>query len=219
MRLIGLTVKRILEISFLFYFSLLFFYLKELPFPLVFLLLPFLFLLFLFLVLKNKEEKQLLFQLYSLLLPLESNMKLGLSFINAWQKAVKDLDSERMRRKIQKLTEILQFQKSFCYPDKDVQHFIKDLMIICQSANPLKRLKNLQRKIRIEQTFYVKTRRALLQTRIQSGILTFFYLGLLIWTLTAYGRQYMSLVFISFLFFSVGLIWIFKTGRQMKWSV
>ena len=160
-----------------------------------------------------------MFQLCSLLIPLESRMKWGLSFINAWQQGLEDLKSEKIKSKIQKITECLKFQSEFHYPDKEVENFIKDLMSIHRSPNPLKRLQHLQRKVRIEQAFQIKSKRALLQVRIQSGILSLFYFGLLAWTIRAHGSQYTLLITISFLFFCIGLFWIIKTGRTMKWSV
>ena len=51
-------------------------------------------------------------------------------------------------------------------------------MIVHQSSSPLKKLQHLQRKVKIEQSFHIKSKRALLQIRIQSGILSLFYFGL-----------------------------------------
>ncbi|MCY4320979.1 MAG: hypothetical protein OXC37_01035 [Bdellovibrionaceae bacterium] len=147
-------------------------------------------------------------------------MKSGLSFINAWQKSLKEVKSKKFKDKLQVFTQIFQYQKEFHYPeDKQVELFIKDLILIYNSTNPLKRLQCLKRKIKVELAFRVKSQRALLQVRVQSGILCFFYTGLLIWTITVHGQKYLSLIFISLSLFIVGLIWILKTGNQMKWSV
>ena len=217
--LITLNSQWILEIFSLFYFLFVFFCFKTFYFSIIFLLFPLILLLFLFVFLKRQEERDLLVHIYSLLIPLESQMKLGSSFINAWQKSLKELKSRKIQSRVQKITEILKFQDQFHYPDKEIQNLIKDLMIIHQSPNPLQRLKHLQRKVRIEQTFRLKSKRTLLQIRSQSGILSLFYFGLLTWTITAYGSQYIHLIVISFLFFFIGLLWILKTGRTMKWSV
>ena len=217
--LISLKGRRGLEFLFLIYFLFLIFYLKNIRFSFLFCLLPLILILLLLGLLKKQEEKNLFFQLSSLLLPLESQMKLGLSFINAWQKGLEDLKSEKIRNKIQKITEILKFQNGFYCSDKKIENFVKDLMHIHQSSNPLKRLQHLQRKVRIEHSFQLKSRRALFQIRIQSGFLSLFYLGLLAWTSLSYGSQYIHLILISLLFFCIGLFWIFKTGKKMKWSV
>ena len=219
LNLISLIGRKALEYFFLFYFIFMFLYLKNFQILLIFFLLPLIFLLFLLIFLRKREEINLLSQLISLLIPLEARMKLGLSFINAWQKGLEELKLERTRVKIQKVTEILKFQTNFSYPDKEIENFIKDLMIIHQSSNPLKRLKHLKRKIKIEQSFHIKSKRALLQVRIQSIVLCVFYFGLLAWTIIAYGSKYTQLIVISFLLFFIGLFWIFKIGRKMKWSV
>ena len=219
LKIITLNIKKILEIFFLFYFSFAFFYFKNSSFSIVFFVFPLILLLFLFVFFKKQEEKNLLCQLYSLLIPVESQMKLGLSVINAWQKSLEELKSEKAKDKAKKITDILKFQKEFHYPDKEIENFIKNLIIIHQSSQPLQRLKHLQRKVKVEQSFRIKSKRVLFQIRIQSSVLSLFYFGLLAWTITAYGNQYIYLVLVSFLFFCTGLLWIFKTGRKMKWSV
>ena len=217
LHLISSKLKKGLEFLLLFYFTFVIFYLN---FSIIFLLIPCFSMLFLFFFLKKLEEKKLLFQLCSLIPILESGMRSGLSFLNAWQKALKEIKLKKIKNKLQDFTQVFQYQKEFRYPaDKKVELFIKDLALIYQSSNPLKRLEYLKRKVKIELAFQVKSQRALLQVRIQSGILCFFYVGLLIWTTTAYGQKYTSLILSSLFLFIIGLIWILKTGRKMKWSV
>ena len=218
--LISIKANRILKLLLLLYFLFIIFYAKQSSLSIIFFLFPCSFILFLLFFLKRREEKKLFFQLCSLILPLESGMKSGLSFLNAWQKSLEEIKSKKIKDKLKDFTQVFQFQKKFHYPeDKQVELFIKDLSLIYQSPNPLKRLQHLRRKVKIELTFRIKSQRALLQIRIQSGILCFFYIGLLAWTITAHGQKYISLILSSLLLFIIGLIWILKTGRQMKWSV
>ncbi len=219
LHLITQNGRRILEFFLLFYFLFVFLLQKSLVFSLFLFLIPLIFTLILFIFLKKQEEKNFLSQLCSLLLPLESQMKSGISFINGWQKAQAELKSEKIRTKVQNITEILKFQQKFHYPDKDVENFVQDLRLIHQSAHPLQKLKHLKRKVKIEQSFQIKSKRALLQIRIQSGILSLFYFGLLAWTVTAHSGKYIHLIAFSFILFFSGLLWIFQTGRKMKWSV
>lgn len=219
LRLITLSGRRALEIFLLFYFLFVFFWFKNPSFSLFLFGFPLILLLFLFVFLKKREERDLLYKLHSLLIPLESQMKLGSSVVNAWQKSLEELKSQKAKDKAKKITDILKFQNEFYSPDKEIENFIRDLITIHQSAQPLQRLKHLQRKIKVEQSFRIKSKRALLQIRIQSIILSLFYFGLLTWTITAHGNQYIHLILVSFLFFCTGLLWIFKTGRKMKWSV
>ena len=217
--LISFQIKKILERILIFYFLFVFLCFKDIPFSIFFFLIPFFFFFFLFFLLKKQEEKKLLSQLYSLLIPLESQMKLGLSFINAWQRGVDELPKGKVRHKLQKITEILKFQKAFCYQNRNIESFVEDLSLIYQSSSPLKRLNQLQRKVKVEQSFRIKSKRTLLQTRIQAGLLSVFYLGLLAWTVLAYGKKYSHLILLSLLFFSIGFFWIIQTGRKMKWSI
>ena len=220
LNIIPLTIKRSLEILLLFYFLFVAFYVKYSTFSIIFFLFPCFSILFLLFFLKKQEEKNLLFQLCSLIPSLESGMKSGLSFINAWQKSLKEIKLEKIKDKLQDFTQVFQYQKEFHYPiDKKVELFIKDLILIYKSSNPLKRLQYLKRKVKIELAFQTKSQRALMQVRIQSGLLCFFYIGLLIWTITAYGQKYISLILSSLLLFIIGLTWILKIGRKMKWSI
>ena len=219
LNLASIKTKRALELLLLFYFLFIIFYAKQSDSSILFLLFPCAFILFLFFFLKKQEEKNLLFQLTSLILPLESKMKSGLSFFNAWQQSLLDVRSKKIKDKLSRFTQVFQYQKEFHYPeDKQVELFIKDLILIYQSPQPLKRLQHLRRKVKIELAFRIKSQRALMQVRIQSGILCFFYIGLLAWT-AGHGPKYTSLILSSLLLFIIGLIWILKTGRQMKWSV
>lgn len=218
--LISKKIKQSLEILIVFYFLFMISYTNQSVFSIILFLSPFCFIIFLCVFLKKQEEKKLFFQLCSLILPLESGMQSGLSFLNAWQKSLEGIKSKQIKDKLTSFTQVFQYQKEFHYSeDKQVNLFIKDLILIYQSSNPLKRLQHLRRKVKVEMAFRIKTQRALLQVRIQTGILCCFYIGLLVWTLTAHGQKYTSLILSSLFLFIIGLIWILKTGRKMKWSV
>ena len=218
--LISIKTKKTLEFLLLFYFLFIIFNKEQSIFSIILFLFPCCFIFFMCFFLKKQEEKKLFFQLCSLILPLESGMKSGLSFINAWQKSLKEIKSKTIKDKLKNFTQVFQYQKEFHYPeDKQVDLFIKDLILIYKSSNPLKRLQHLRRKVKIEMAFRIKSQRALLQTRIQTAVLCFFYIALLAWTITAHGKKYTSLILSSFFLFSIGLIWILNTGRKMKWSV
>ena len=218
--LISIKTKKSLEFLLVTYFLFMISYINQSDFSIIFFLFPCVFIFFLCFFLKKQEEKKLFFQLCSLILPLESGMKSGLSFLNAWQKSLEEIKSKKIKDKLENFTQVFQYQKEFHYPeDKQVDLFIKDLILIYKSSNPLKRLQHLRRKVKIEMAFRIKSQRALLQVRVQTGILCCFYIGLLAWTITAHGQRYTSLILISLFLFVVGLIWILKTGRKMKWSV
>ena len=157
--------------------------------------------------------------LYKILSPLISQMKLGFGFLDAWKRSVKDVENPLIARQLQEVSDILHFQKPFFHSRKEVKEFVNHLNQARYSSQPLKRLKQLHEKIKIEQVFHRKALRVLMQLRLQSSILSCLYLSVLVWTLLSSGLRHLNLLFSSFLLFSIGLFWIFKTGRRMKWSL
>ena len=213
---ISLKLRRLIEMILIFYFLGILFWLKLF----YFLILPCFLLLGTLVFLKYEKEKNLFYQLYDLLLPLESAMKSGMSFLNAWEKAVSKSCSKAQKNKLEELTEVLKFQNRFLYPEnKNIERFMTELLSIKESPQPLKRIYHLRRKLRIEMIFKTKANRALLQIRAQSFILCIFYAGLLINTLIVYKQKNLSLILTSLIFFIIGLIWIFTSGRNIKWSI
>ena len=215
---VSLRWKFLLEIFILLYFLILYLVLKGFSFISLCLPLPFVALLLLYFFFKRREEKDLLDCLFSLTSHLEVRMKQGLSFIHAWEKALDELKGVK-RNKMQKITQILKFEGRLQHPDKEIENFVKDLILIHQSSNPLQRLQHLQRKLRLERSFKMKSKRALFQIRLQSGLLSIFYFSLLLWSFIGYGMRHIGMAVVSLLLFSLGFFWILKTGRKMKWSV
>lgn len=213
---ISLKAKRGFDIILGFYFLGTFFFFKSS----YLLILPCLFILMALLLLKHEKEKQLFQKVCDLLIPLESAMKSGMSFLNAWEKALKEPGLEAQKNKLEELTGVLKFQNHFVYPEnKNMERLMTELLSIKQSPQPLKRIHHLRRKLRVEVFFKTKAKRALMQIKAQSFILCFFYLGLLINTLVVYKQKSASLILGSLVLFSIGLIWIFNSGRRIKWSI
>ena len=178
------------------------------------------FLLFIgFFIWQRNKDKAFVLALYKILPSLISQMKLGFSFLDAWQRSLKDVENRFIARKLQEVSDILRFQRPFLHPQKEVTEFVNHLNQARNSSQSLKRLKQLQEKIKVEQVFYRKSARVLMQLRLQSGVLSFLYLSILIWTVVSSQMKHLDLILLSFFFFSIGLFWIFKTGRRMKWSL
>ena len=213
---IALKIKRFIEMILILYFLITILFFKS-CFLLMF---PCLFLVSCLLFLKYKKEKQLFEQLCTLLIPLESAMKSGRSFLNAWEKTLKESSPKAQKKKLEEWTEILKFQSRFNYPEnKNIERLMTELLSIKQSSQPLKRISHLRRKLRVEMIFKTKAKRALMQIKAQSFILCVFYLGLLINTLVVYKQKNLSLILSSLILFTIGLIWIFSSGRTIKWSI
>ena len=205
---------------FLFSFSLFSFSLAR-PFPhsFIFLALPALFLLSFAFCLQKQKRQTLFERMRDLLIPVSAKMKLGSGFMDAWEKSAAEMDKRGIQEEILKISEALLFQKNFQHPDKRIEDILHHLSAVRSSPHPLKRLKHLEQKLKTEQAFYRKAGQVLLQLRIQSGVLSCLYFGLLIWTLIFYGSKYSALMLSSFFCFATGLFWILKTGRKMKWSL
>ncbi len=207
--------KQILLFLLSFYFIFGFFFVSKV----LYFLFPIFFLLSFLWFLKNRKYKILYAHLHNLLHDLSSQMKLGLSFTSAWQKSIKDVEQTEVYKQLLDISEILQFERHFQHPNQSITNIVQELIAIKKSPQPLKKLNLLEQKVKIEQSFYRKANQVLFQLRIQSSVIAFLYLSLLIWTLIIYGTKYSTLMIISFVCFSLGLFWIFKTGRKMKWSL
>ena len=167
----------------------------------------------------QNKDKRLLLALYKMLPLIISQMKLGLGFLDAYIKAIKDVKEKEIALKLQDILEALRFQKPFSYPHPEIRGLIQNLSEARNHPQPLRRLLQLKEKIKIEEAFFRKSARVLFQLKLQSAVLSFLYLCLLIWTIRSGGWERPRLILLSFFFFSLGLFWIFKTGRKIKWSL
>lgn len=182
-------------------------------------LLPVMFLFAGWVVLQKQTARSHLLVLYNMVPSLISQMKLGFSFPDAWERIIKDMENKKETLWLQEVLNTLRFQKSFSCSHKYIKELVEYLNQARLSAQPLKKLKQLNEKIKIERLFYRKAARVLMQLRLQSGILGVLYLAVLIWTINSTGLRHKDLILFSFFLFFIGLFWIFKTGRRMKWSL
>ena len=168
---------------------------------------------------QKQKEKRVLQELYKFLPSLIAQMKLGFGFLDAYQRSLKNMENKELICKLQDILYTLRFQKHFSHPKKEIKEFVYHINQARLSPQPLKRLNQLHEKIKIEQLFHRKSSKILLQLKLQSGILSFLYFSLLLWTILFSGLKHLLLILLSFFFFFIGLVWIFKTGRKMKWSL
>ena len=169
--------------------------------------------------LQKKKQKHFLESLYSLLSPTITNMRLGLGFMDAWQKNLATLKQNPHYQEILKISEILRFQKNYSYENLSVKRFLHHLMDIRKHPQALKKLRNFQKKIKVEVYFLRRSKQVLFQLHLQSLVLSLFYAGLLFWNIFHYGFKHLFMLSLSLFLFSAGLIWIFKSGEKLKWSL
>ena len=105
--------------------------------------------------------------------------------------------------------------------DEQILLYFNELSQIDQSTHkPIERLRALRRRISMERNFRQKSRQALLQVRFQSWIISFMFLGLLIFVHHQFGLQkHGQLVLLTSGIFLIGLIWIQKAGRSYQWKL
>ena len=168
---------------------------------------------------QKRKEKLFLENLYSLLSPLTAQMKLGLGFMDAWDKSLQTIKNPRERKPLLKISENLRFQKPCGHTHPEVRHFLCHLMSARKSEQALKQIRNLQQKVQVKLLFLRRSRQVLFQLRLQSTVMALLYGGLVLWNFFHYGLKYISLVFLSFTLFFTGIFWIFKTGKNLKWSL
>ena len=211
--------KKILVSSLILYFILSVFLKLKSLYLLIYFLLPCLFVLFLFYFLEKRSGDTLLSHLQGLLNPLSSQMRLGCSFMTAWDKMLENSDIKMFKEDFSQITNALKFGAYFRHSDKKIEHLVQDLVEVKNSSQPSKRLKRLIQKIKIESHFYRKSKQALFQLKLQSQIVSIFYLILLCWILSYSGINHPKLILLSFLLFNIGFIVILKIGETMKWSL
>ena len=83
-------------------------------------------------------------------------MKLGFSFLDAYQQSLKNIENQELNCKLQDILDTLRFQKPFSHPKKEITEFVHHLNQAYLSSQSLKRLKQFQEKIKIEQLFHRK---------------------------------------------------------------
>lgn len=105
--------------------------------------------------------------------------------------------------------------------NRQIQIFFRELeQIEKQSHKSVERLKALRRKLMMEKFFRQKSRQATLQVKSQSLIISFMYVGLLLYVHFTFGLlRYQLLVMFSFVLFVFGLVCVQRMGRYYKWKI
>ena len=218
-RFISLHLRIVLTVFLIFYFFFGLILQKHLFLTALFYILPPGILMGFIFYQQKKNQRTLLENLYSLLPSLIAQMKLGLGFMDAWSKGLQTLENKADQEILMKISESLRFQKTYSHSHPEIKYFLSHLMTARQSTQALKQIKNLHQKIQVKQLFLRKARQVLFQLRLQSSVMAVLYSGLVTWNLIHYGLKYIPLIILSFFLFFSGLLWIFQTGKTLKWSL
>lgn len=98
---------------------------------------------------------------------------------------------------------------------------ITELQSIDRSSfKTLDKLKNLRDSLRLQLKFKRKVQQASLQVRMQTFILSFIYLGLVVLSFLYFERSsFLPWLSLSTVLFAMGAAWSWKIGRSFKWKI
>jgi len=104
--------------------------------------------------------------------------------------------------------------------DNQVQRLYAELLLISNSQHRvIEKMVSFRHVLKTEFWFMKKSKQALLQSRIQSIMMSIFYVSLIIFNLYSGNlRGNIDLFFYSLILFTLGFYWIWKMGRSYKWK-
>ena len=111
-------------------------------------------------------------------------------------------------------------QENFC-EDPFTLEIIRDLKEIDQlPMNPLEHIHLLCHRLELTRKFEEKSNKVLYQIRVQSALMTFLFVGLMIYVLSSFPlKEVIFLVTIASFLFLSGLLWVFLDGRRARWNL
>lgn len=146
-------------------------------------------------------------------------MRMGRSFRESFQKS-----SLGQPKWVQKLFDelltafVLRQAISAREIDEGMLRELRDVFLA--SLKQLDRLRSLRRRLKIERDFRQKSRKALIQVRMQSLILSLLFVPLLIYQLWNRGWvEQKAIVTVSTVLFVAGAWWIVGAGRRYQWKI
>jgi hypothetical protein len=148
-------------------------------------------------------------------------MKSGRSFRQALDEVINESDL-RYREKLAEIRSVVVFsQQKPMSRDSFVFEVIDEFNRIDRNPHAaIRRLAVFREKLRIEDDFRRKSGQVLAQIRAQSLIMCGLYLAVAIFVGLRFGwRANIKLMSVSLLLFICGLVWIWLSGRRMKWKV
>lgn len=102
-----------------------------------------------------------------------------------------------------------------------IKDFTQELICIERSKNRvIDQVSALRRQLKIQESFRRRSGQVTQQIKMQAIIVTALFCALLLFVIKQFGFfQNRFLIFSASLIFIIGLVWIFNTGRRMKWKV
>ena len=153
---------------------------------------------------------------------LSMKMKSGRSFRHALGEACAESDS-KMRAKLSELANAVVFSQQLKRGSRNpfIDEVVEELSRIDQNPHAsLKRLAVFRQKLRIEEDFRRRSGQVLARTRAQSFVMTILYVVMFVFMTIKFGwdRNAPTLMS-SALLFAIGSVWIYFSGRKIRWKV
>lgn len=149
-------------------------------------------------------------------------MKTGRSFRRALSEVTAESEP-RLRVKLSEIGSVVVFspQKGMPHADPFISSFVSELILIDQQPHAAtRRLAVFRDKLRIEDDFRRKSGQVLARIRAQSIIMTGLYVALASFIIWKFGwKTSFHIYLLSAALFSVGLLWMWRGGRNLKWKV
>ena len=158
-------------------------------------------------------------QFHSLLDSIIARMKIGHSFRESLKLSIDDLPSS-IKEDFMELRDRMIYSQNL---NKQTPHHLLSVFQIFQQTDkdpqPISRLRYIQHNLKVEFRFQQKARQALVQIHIQSLVLIVLYIALFIFVIAFFGIQFLSLILLSLFLFSIGTIFTFIMGKNIKWTL
>ena len=149
-------------------------------------------------------------------------MKSGKAFRNAFSEVISESPREIQRILID-IRDVVVFSQQ--NNSEHLSRFVQTIILEFIQADlaphsALKRLSSFRDRLKIQADFRRKSGQVMQQIRIQSLILSGVYFALFIFVIKSFGfESNHQMILSSFLFFGIGLLFIFYKGNKIKWTI
>lgn len=149
-------------------------------------------------------------------------MKSGKSFRQSFAEVIGEMQSSHAQR-MREIFDIVVFTQQ----DKGVLHgrfltmIVRELQFADQNPHSaITRLQTLRQRIKIEENFRRRSGQALKQVRAQSILMSGLFLAVVCFVVSNFGfTRHQHLILVAVTLFSVGLFWIHRGGKKLRWKV
>lgn len=159
-------------------------------------------------------------QIILLLDSIMSRMKIGNSYRESVQSSLELIKEEKLKKDFKDAWNRVIYYQPFKKCKWDEHHTLYVLLNkALKHSQPLTYLHYIKYSWKMSLSFKKQRRAVLSQIYIQSIVLTFLYIALLIFTVAYYGVGQIKLILLSCLLFLTGTCFIFLKNRKIQWTL